>query len=222
MILNDIGLDQAYCEKIGEQINRDVVFFDADNMTSELMSAKPNIEEDGQLIVFPLNGAIQVSKRLSLSDEVPQAFVNVKRDPSNLVSGRYILDGEELLDIVSDYKPEQIKIIDDVVAKGFTVQEIRKFTESAFGRTYLWSIACWMMAYPAKSTKSESGVDGFDNLETSILYYGENGKRVPLNSLSTWVYSSDKRETVLDSYAEKYTNQKDEFIKLIENIRGLK
>ena len=202
LIINDVGLIPEEQTQVASFISNNLVFLDPTTLTTPLQERLDSLDT-GTLFVFPKNGALPVKDNLTM-DNLPTAVIKVKRDPKALLFGRIIEEEEQLMDMVMTLKPERIEIVDDVIAKGSTVAEIRRFTQERANQTFLWSTSCWLMSFPEKWNLNPSGISYFDQSMTSMVYAGVSGRQTPLNSLSTWFFDDEKGKQILYRYTEKY------------------
>lgn len=222
MIIDDVGLSNQEKSAIASFIDRRVLFFEPQELTTPLQDKLDGKENDGTFLVFPKNGGLQVEKRLETTNVTSGTF-SIRRDPGDIIYGRIAGLNESTLEKIMDIKPDNIEVVDDVVVTGSTVREIKRFIESNVGRTFFWSLSVWLMSYPKKYISSPSGIYGVRSTTAAVVYTRESGGNAPLNSISTWMFDDEKGEIVLENYASKYANDnKNKFISYINKLKDKK
>lgn len=216
LIINDIGINSQEQQQLQELTVKNLVFLDPDELSSPLRE-RFNQLDSGTLLVFPKNGALQVKDRLDVTN-CSSAVIKVSRKQNDLLYGRNIEEPEEMLDMLATVKPEKIEIVDDVIAKGATVSEIRKYFEEISNQTYLWSASCWLMCLPSKKNQNSSGLPDIQQVTTNVVYSGADGRQTPLNSISTWTFDQMKGQTILNQYAQRYATDPTGFIQFINEL----
>jgi len=206
-------------EVISLQSQRNFVFVENDNLSQDLakMIKKElvNTEQD-TLLVFPGNGSCFV--RQTLSNKITNDF-----SWTSIFAKRGWYDDKNPLAIVGEIMPKRtlilgikrVLVIDDVISSGITMRKIYQRNYWKFPQAD-WLAATWLMQSPR--TKAPSGVKGFKKVLTTILVQGSQGKRVPINSLSTLV---QERE-IAENYAQKHFFHPEQFIQIIQTIKNRK
>lgn len=99
-------------------------------------------------------------------------------------------------------------VVDDVISSGKTMQKLHENNSWRFPRAE-WIGAAWFSQI--FRTRPLSGVKGYSSVFASILTEGVNGKKVPINSLSTLREDT----TIAQSYAKRHYVDADKFLRLI-------
>jgi len=219
-------------------------FLEPEVVFENLLSLLPKelLNDKKTVIIYPANGGLLL-KNMSNIDECNKEYVvEAKRDSVNLVPT--ISLPEELIINLKNDKIEKILILDDVIVSGSTVKAIQdevyrqtdivdelinkkgerfSWTSNLIKRLDLkWFAGSLMTSERRKKDKGQNeNLKGFEKVFTSIYYKGDGGF-TPVNSVSTWVNDEFKGDLVLLNYANKYSNNPDEFIKYIKslNIKG--
>jgi hypothetical protein len=217
ILINDVYLDKGTQQQISSFINKRVVWLQADELTPPVQTQIDSLD-DGTIIIFPKNGGLKVKDNLNANGRTT-CSIRVSRKPEDLAYGRIVSETEQLLDWIQTLKPQSLQIVDDVVATGATVREIKRTTEQAVNTTFAWAVTCWLMRYPEKTNLTPSGIYTFDQATAALVYAGQSGRHTPVNSVSTWIQDEEKGETVLKGYARKYTLSPQAFVDFINQLK---
>lgn len=207
----------------------EVNVFDApilvDALAKKLRRLLSAVDQNRTIVIFPGTGS-QVLKELLPSDllngvaalDLPaQRKVDEK---SGTVQGVTLGEINKLRKTFSDTKAKTAIVLDDVIMSGVTLQTIQDATP---GRNIEWFAGSLMMLSPnqkgEKNITSESGVNGYNAILTSIVYQGINKKVPALNSISTLVGNSTKSEMVRTRYMQKYVDDSEIFLDSVKQLQ---
>ena len=194
-------------------------------------------------ILFPGKGSESVKVTLSketknlISKSGISANTNTQRE--YVSCGRFVRPvltnpgiPKKLVNRIIDNTIENVVVIDDVVSTGQTIQGMRLATETMV-RDKLPEDSRYdpyvRFSYPNSQTipkisfstftwllQKSACVEGYTMFPTSI--YERRSGKVPVNSLSTFLYDKIKGEKVASLYAEKYFSDPYEFKSLLEKL----
>lgn len=159
------------------------------------------------LLVFPGNGSNYPRKLSRVCQESNGASICAKRfwqpgaDP--IVTAGVILPNIFLITNM-----EMVVVLDDVISSGLTMQKVRENNAWRFTRAK-WVGVSWVAQIP--QMRAKSGVNGYERVLTACVVGKTNGKRVPVNSISTL---RQNRE-IAASYAERHFRKPGAFLHLI-------
>lgn len=163
------------------------------DMTRSLRHLWPgwkHLPPDNTLFLIPGNGARDVAKDLRPLLE--------GWSTTCLVATRHWVPGDAPRASVNRVYPKgflleftDVVVIDDVVASGATIQAIKRVNEPWMPGT-CWHILTWVR-------QRSSDVTGFASIFASVEVGEKNGRRPPINSLSTLL----DRPDVAESYATR-------------------
>lgn len=207
----------------------EVNVFDApilvDALAKKLRRLLSAVDQNRTVVIFPGTGS-QVLKELLPSDllngvavlDLPaQRKVDEK---SGTVQGVTLGEINKLRKTFSDTKAKTAIVLDDVIMSGATLQTIQDATP---GRNIEWFAGSLMMLSPnqkgEKNNTSESGVNDYNAILTSIVYQGINKKVPALNSISTLVGNSTKSEMVRTRYMQKYVDDSEIFLDSVKQLQ---
>jgi hypothetical protein len=245
VIINDLKLNEIKKDNLGSLSKRSLDFLEPEIVFENLLALLPKelLNDQKIAIIYPANGGLLLKSILNINEYNKEYVVEAKRDVVN--SMRIISLPKKLLDNLMNDKINTILVLDDVIVSGSTLKaiqdEVYKQTDIVDesmcnqGERFSWISGVkkrldlkWFagsLMTSARRTKDKREQDenlmGFEKVFTSIYYKGEGGF-TPVNSISTWVYDENKGDGVLLSYANKYANNPDEFIKYVKslNIKG--
>lgn len=160
------------------------------------------------LFVFPGNGANYPKSRSLVCQKIRGVGVCAKRiwtpgtDPVAIA-------GTIAPEVFMDLHTRFIVVVDDVISSGQTMYKLWRNNEWRFPRAQ-WIGATWFSQ--ALCMKSSAGVKGYKSVFASFLVESDNGKKVPINSLSTL----REQRAIAESYATRHYADTQEFLRLIE------
>lgn len=204
-----IDVDCPIDPEIFRDFGLKVVF--GDSLTSSLLNWDiwSQIDPWRTLLVFPGNGSNLVKKEINklnsdwLSPWPYKSYISAKRfwepgqnpvaNVGNIGDGVYV-------------GLQQVIVIDDVVSSGETCSKVYQ-RNNMYTPGAKWLSMCWVSQ---KSVRLKN----FSSL-MAVEFVGEEGKRAPINSLSTLVTNQD----ICRSYSERnFLNRAKEFQLLIKGI----
>lgn len=198
---------------------RKIVLIEGNQLSKELakMIKKETLfnQDDNQqntLLVFPGNGACFVKN--SLPKEILGRF-----SQTNVFAKRGWYDNKDPLVIVGEINPDhllmlnikKVVVIDDVISSGNTMRKLYNRNYWKFPRAD-WFATSWIMQYPR--VKVSSGIKGFEETITTSLVEGNQGQRVPINSLSTLLQCP----AIAKEYATKCFRNPVVFLKILSEF----
>ena len=184
---------------------------DLDALLKQGLSEIINIRDT--LFVFPGNGAKKVRELSKIHIGYLQTEVFAKR---------FWKPGNEPIVTVGTITPpvgtpkrkiKTIIVLDDVISSGQTFFKLYEKNFDRFKTSCTWFGGCWFAQVP-RMERTISGITGYQKIITAIVVEGPQGKRVPLNSLSTLVLESE----IAKSYAQRHFQDPVEFLEIIQKL----
>ncbi|HLE48543.1 MAG TPA: phosphoribosyltransferase [Patescibacteria group bacterium] len=232
LIIDDLGISTYVLEKIESLSNRNLIFFNFNELNQKLLNLISVKLVENPLVVCPNFGSLPIYNQLKNS--VSKCYsVNTERDRPNSIPN--VNFPKNLINILKNNGAKSEFIVDDVIVTGSTVNKIAEMSEFYFNSKQItiqpdsdirfgWtssyypnnlkiSIASWFL-YDRKN-KNQDNLNRFDKIFTAIRYKGGSGQP-PINSLSTLTGSSDKSEVIRNIYANKFSDKPDELIDLLK------
>ncbi len=197
---------------------KEIVLLKAREMTYDLDTVLKQelsgiITKENSLFLFPGQGAEQVEKLSKSHIGYPKLKIFAKR---------FWVPGDEpaasvgVIILPKDIQPERIKImivLDDVISSGETLRRIYEQNFQKFKTK--WIAGSWVIQAP-RMKNTNCGVTGYDKIITAIVVEGPQGKRVPVNSLSSLLGSYD----IAQNYAERHFKKPSEFLRMLSVIKS--
>lgn len=167
-------------------------------------------EEEKVLFVFPGNGANYPKRFSMICREVCSARVFAKRrwTPG---SDPFVITGQIVTDKFMDLSTRLIVVVDDVISSGQTMRKIYERNNWRFPSAR-WVGASWVSR--KLSMRSSSGIPGYDKIFASFLVPDHNGRKIPINSLSTLVSCPE----IAESYAKRNFKNVRGFLDLMQDV----
>ena len=164
-------------------------------------------DQKDTLFVFPGNGANFPRSRSVACKGAFGVGVFAKRFwmPG---SEPIVMAGQIMPEFFMNLQTKAIIVIDDVISSGKTMQKLHENNSFRFPRAK-WIGLAWFSQ--VLRTKPLSGIRGYGSVFASVLVGGVNGKKVPINSLSTLRGDA----VIAQSYAKRHYVNTDEFLRLI-------
>lgn len=200
----------------------------ARSMNRLLEEKLSQLDPERSVLIFPGSGS-QAVKDL-MPKEVFNYFPSLNLEVCRVVSPDMSINrvdvktGKNVIRQLLPIRIETCVIVDDVLASGSTTQAIRDFIDPR--KELNWYTSVWMALSPLQSKQRkqpdefQSGLPGFNNVFTSLVYQGKNG--IPANnSLSSFAQSGVKANAVIDGYKRKYVEDEETFDSAINQLRGL-
>ncbi len=163
----------------------------------------------GATFLFPGEGSQYIKSRLNLEG---YNIITSRRFIGNRPSSVEVQVPPPVIEAVENSPTPSVTIIDDVIATGETVESIRREVEWDMRyppRVLTWSVYCWLKQWSAKMPDIEV---------VSCIVYKRKSGRVPLNSLSTIMSTTNKGAIVRSSYAQRYFADPTEFIIALKQL----
>ena len=175
---------------------------------SEIISPK------GTLFVFPGRGGTEVKALSELHRVYPQTEVFAKRfwkpgsKPAVAVGTITPPAG------IRRRKIKRIVVPDDVISSGETLHKLYEKNFSRFKTGCVWIGGSWFAQVP-RMKQTSSGVKGYQKIITAVIVKGPQGKKVPLNSLSTLILDPQ----VSQSYTKRHFHNPRDFLNLLKKTK---
>lgn len=167
------------------------------------------------LVVFPGEGARTMRQFIQASRETEAVFLPTKRS--------MVKPGE--FDLSVDYsslpvttKSSRVIIFDDVVATGQTVTTIARDLRRMYSNLTECIVATWVMVEP--QSDALSGLEGIDQVFTSMVVKGNYVKAPPINSLSCFIRNYGQYEAVKRTFIQKYIRDENLFNTTLRELGG--
>ncbi|MDD5050487.1 MAG: hypothetical protein PHV93_01965 [Candidatus Pacebacteria bacterium] len=212
IIIADVPLSAEVRAGIGRLETKEgkpVVFLDDVDLAKDLEKYLERIvaTHSKVLFVFPGNGSNYPRKMSAVWRQFPSADVFAKR---MWVPGRepVALSGRILPEVFLVLDVETVVVVDDVICSGATLVKIHEENSWRFPKAK-WLGAAWLAQVP--QMKAKSGVNGYSSVSVSTVVGKIDGRRIPLNSLST--LKSDRG--IAESYANTHFACPEKFLELL-------
>jgi hypoxanthine phosphoribosyltransferase len=166
-------------------------------VTQELSKLIGKIDPLKTLVVFPGNGAkivkdytVNLNLDIARGIEIPTKRVETRNGQFKIAF--------ELPDSLSP-RPEEILVVDDVVASGQTCRELACALARKYGILPKMKIACWLML------SNSQFLPYYEQVYSSMIVKPSSiVSRPPINSLSCLLSSEDKYNEAKRQYFSKY------------------
>jgi len=161
-----------------------------------------------RLVVFPGNGAIDAKDSLEYWKDYNCVNVYAKR------KWQVGNDPEVIVDEIFTEWPsvKEILVIDDAISSGETMKKLCEKNANKFPEAS-WTGACWISQKPR--SKAPAGIPGFKKAIAGLVVEGPQGRRVPINSLSTLI----KDQEIAQKYTLRYFQDPEKFLRILEEMR---
>lgn len=218
VILLDIGLN----EMCVDQLNKTVT---ANGQTLEILEGSKLIktveriiqklykEDEETIFIFPGRGSkyildnSKVCGRLKIKD-VHAERIWIPGENPLLRIGQ--VEGPPFLDT----KTRTIVVVDDVVASGQTMRQLRLRNSFKFSANPTWVGVSLASRFPEMNTKS--GIIGYEQTYTGCILTKTDGRKPPINSMSTLI----KQPEIAQDYASRNLKNPKDFMSLIKLIKA--
>lgn len=213
VIIVDVPITAEVRQAIASQAlvsGNELILLDTATLSEQLSALLSQFSETRTLYVFPGNGAEHV-QALAKPPFNPAVKVFAKRtwqpgsDP--IVQAGEICPGRTVL---TEF--ERVAVVDDVISSGLTMAKLKQRNDWKFPKAD-WLGACWIAQVPRM--RSRSGVNGYQTVAAAVLVEGKNGRRAPINSLSTLV---EDRE-IAESYATRHFQKPEQLLAILNGLQ---
>lgn len=208
---------------VASSFNTDARYIAARQLDTALNTTIRNIvtneNPNNLLIIFPGNGSNTVKQ------ENPSVWNTVRTQyPTMSIKANRIFTENSPTNVVIDLtnnEERQIKekqytsvlVIDDVIAKGLTLNKIRETIQPITAPNAAFFAASWFL-------RSDANVQGYKKIASIYRYSAIEGYPA-MNSLSTWLRGDEKSKAVLDAYTKRYIQYEYGFKKAITILKEM-
>lgn len=243
ILINDIDLPYQLLDPIVWSIRRKVIVFDKDLLTAKMLNVFPNrsTTQKDVFYLYPLSAGKIVRKTLNKSGVANNPSLNefeITCIRDNRGGKPLIKFPNGLIELLKNANFADIRIVDDVIVSGTTIKSIKdaleyeivihsgkrsceykKFDNNSNGclANIKWSAFSWMTFNSRRNL--EKLWSDFGVLNTGVLYKSLY-EQPPLNSLSTLFGKGERSSAILNSYARKFAKYPQDFIKIINILKG--
>lgn len=185
------------------------------NRLSKLLDLDPVATKDS-LMVFPGEGARTMYQFINNQQDTQEAiFLPTKR--TMIKSGEFYLD-VDYSSLPVETNKSRVIIFDDVVATGQTVTTIAGKLKNVYPKIKDFWVCTWIMVEPRLG--SPSGIEGINQVFSSIVAKGNYTRQPPINSISCFMRNYGKYEDVKQAFIQKYIQNADMFNKTLLELGG--
>jgi hypothetical protein len=197
------------------------------SLNRQLEDLIERLDPERTLFIFPGNGARATKELLpgSVLNTFSSVDLNVCRKvlPDMSISGVEVLTSKPVIKQALPKRLENCVLVDDVVGSRTTALAVKSAMDQ--DSRYEWYAASWMTLSPLqvrgkKEDQFQSGILGFRKAITALVYQGESGNPAN-NSLSSFIGSDPRSQTVTERYREKFAEDRSAFDEAIDIMRRL-
>lgn len=197
IIINDTAFSDREIGRIFVRLNPVVltkwIILNAEELTYNLAP----LITSGITLLFPGEGSKFIKSQLSLQGiDIPTLRIFERNKPTECI----VNTPNELVETVVSDPFSMIGIVDDVVASGQTIQEIKRSLEFRVNTCgtdpkIQWGCFTWLR-------QKRADTEGF--LMSTCIDYSKKSGRVAVNSFSTFLLDTEKGYAVTKGYALRY------------------